>query len=91
MRLVERLQLSPDQEKSVREILSESRKQMEALRAESAPRFSAIRAEMDRKIEALLNDQQKQKFREFLKEMTARRERMRRRPEVGPSLGAPPK
>jgi Spy/CpxP family protein refolding chaperone len=91
LRLVERLKLTPDQEKRVREILGESRKEMDALRAESAPRFAAIRSDMDRKIEAILNDQQKQQFQEFLKEMASRRDRMHHRPEVESRSGRPPK
>ena len=83
-RLVERLNLSHDQEVQVRQILGESRKQMEAVRAETAPRFAAIRADMDKRISALLNDEQKKKFEEFLKEIESRRERLRRRVGVLP-------
>jgi hypothetical protein len=83
-RLVERLNLSHDQELQVRRILNESRKQMDAVRAESAPRYAAIRAEMDRTISVLLSEEQKKKFEEFRKEMEFRRNRMHRRPEVGP-------
>jgi hypothetical protein len=80
MRLVERLQLSPDQEAVVRTILAESRKQMDAVRAESTPRTAVIRADMDKKISAVLNDEQKKKFDEFRKEMESRRgDRMHRR------------
>lgn len=84
LRLVERLQLSPDQEIRVREILAESRKELEAVRAESAPKSAAIRADMNRKISAILNDEQKRKFGEFHKEMESRRERMRRRTDWEP-------
>jgi hypothetical protein len=84
-RLVERLQLSHDQEVRFREILAGSRKQLEAVRAESAPKTAAIRADMDKKLVAILNDEQKKKFDEFRKEMESRRERMRRRPDREPS------
>ncbi len=80
-RLVERLQLSPDQEARFREIMAESRKQLEAVRAESAPKAAAIRADMNKQVLALLSDEQKKKFEEFLKEVEARRERMRRSPD----------
>jgi hypothetical protein len=81
MRLVERLHLSPDQEARVREILAESRKELEAARAGSAPRFAAIRADMDKKISAILNNQQRKEFDELRKEMESRRDRMHRRPD----------
>ena len=80
-RLAERLQMSPDQEVRFREIMAESRKQLEAVRAESAPKAAAIRADMNNKLLAILNDDQKKKFDEFLKEMESRREHMRRRPD----------
>ncbi len=80
-RLVERLQLSSEQEKRFREIMDSSRKQLEAVRAESAPKAAAIRAEMNKEVLAILNDDQKVKFEEFLKEMETRRERARHRPD----------
>jgi hypothetical protein len=39
---------------------------------------------MDRTISVLLSEEQKKKFEEFRKEMEFRRNRMHRRPEVGP-------
>ncbi len=83
-RLAERLHLSSDQEVRVREILTESRKQMNALRTELAPRFAAIREDTDKKISALLNEEQKKQFAEFRKEMESRRERMSHRPDMMP-------
>ncbi|HYK87766.1 MAG TPA: hypothetical protein VE398_03295 [Acidobacteriota bacterium] len=84
-RLVERLGLSHDQESQVRQVLDDSRKKLDAIRAESAPRLAVVRAEMDKKILALLNDEQKKKFEEFRKEMESRRGRMHRRTEAPPN------
>ena len=83
-RLVDRLQLSPDQDKRYREIMDESRKQLEAVRAESAPKAAAVRAEMNKKLLAILNGEQKAKFEVFVKEMEARREHNRHRADHEP-------
>jgi hypothetical protein len=67
------LQLSPDQETRFGEIMDQSRRQFEAARAEMAPKFQAMRTETNKKILAILNDDQKKKFEAFLKERDARR------------------
>jgi Spy/CpxP family protein refolding chaperone len=88
--LPELLQLTPDQEKRYREIMSEARKQQESLRTEQeemwdslrakqAPKIKEIWAETNRKFSAILNEEQKAKFDAFLKEMDA----MRKRPPHG--------
>lgn len=88
--LAERLELTPDQEKQYKEIMSETWKQFEslrteqeetrrALRAKQAPKIDEIWAETNRKFSAILNDEQKKKFDDFLKEM----ETMRKRPPRG--------
>jgi Spy/CpxP family protein refolding chaperone len=82
-RLDEALQLSPEQAAQFKQIMDEFRpqfeqvraeqqKKFEALRSEMGPRYEVIRAEMDRKILAILNDAQKQKFQEFQKERAER-------------------
>ena len=88
--LVELLELTPDQEKNYREIMSETRKQLESLRAEQeemwsalrdkqAPRIKEIWAETNRKFSQILDEAQKKKFDAFLKEM----ETMRNHPPRG--------
>jgi hypothetical protein len=88
--LPELLQLTPDQEKRYREIMSEAHKQHESLRreqeemwdklrAEQAPKIKEIWAETNRKFSAILNEEQKERFDAFLKEMEA----MRKRPPRG--------
>ncbi len=84
--MVDLLQLTPEQERRFREIMSESRKQLDqlrteeapkldAIRAEEAPKLEAIRAETNRKLRAILNQEQQNKFETFLKEMESRRRR----------------
>jgi hypothetical protein len=88
--LPEHLQLTPDQEERYREIMSETWKQFESLRAEQeemrgalrikqAPLINDIWAETNRKFSDILNEEQKEKFDAFLKEM----EMMRRHPPRG--------
>jgi Spy/CpxP family protein refolding chaperone len=74
-RLQEILKLTPDQEARFREIMAESRMQLEGLRAEQAPKIEAIRGETNRKLESILNEEQRKKFKDFLAEMGKRRER----------------
>jgi Spy/CpxP family protein refolding chaperone len=91
------LQLTPEQESRFREIMSESRKQLdhlrleeapklEALRAEEAPRLDAIRAETNRKLKAILNQEQQNKFESSLKEMENRTRRGPGGRQFGPPM-----
>ena len=88
--LTELLQLTPDQEQRYKEIMSEAWKQHEslrteqeemwgALRAKQAPQIKEIWAETNRKFSAILDEEQREKFDAFLKEM----ETMRKRPLRG--------
>ena len=74
-RLAEFLQLSPEQEVRLREIMDESRRKFAPAWTESAEKFREIRAEMDAKIFAILNEDQKKRFHTFLKDMELRRPR----------------
>ena len=94
------LQMTPEQDARFREIMMDSRKQMEELRKqmeplekqmnamweEQMPKLEAIRAETNRKFAALLNPEQKKKFDAFLKES----EDVRRRPPRGRGMEPPP-
>jgi Spy/CpxP family protein refolding chaperone len=86
------LNLTPEQEKQFREIMAEARKQLDPLRIEQdemrdelrtkqGPQIEAIWAETNRKFSSILNEEQKEKFAAFLKEM----ENWRKRPP--PSRG----
>ena len=84
--LPELLNLTPDQVTRFREIMSEARQKLGALRIEheelsqeQAPKIEQIWADTNRKFSAILNEEQKEKFEAFLKEM----ETMRKRPPRG--------
>ncbi len=76
-RMLDALQLSPEQQKSFDAIMEESRSRMDALQAENAPKFKAIRAETDARILAILDEAQKKKFGELVREMDRRMGRWR--------------
>ena len=85
-RLPELLKLTPEQDTRFREIMTESRKQLDALRAEQIPRIDVIRADTNRKISAVLNPEQQQKFDALLKEW----DNLRKRPPRGREFEPPP-
>ncbi len=77
------LNLTPDQEKRIGQIMSDRRKQYEALQREQAPKIEALRREQAPKIEAfwaetnrqiseILNPEQRKNFEAFLAEMQKR-------------------
>ena len=84
-RLSDLLQLSPDQEARYREIMAESRKELNALRIEQTPKIETIRSETNSKFLAILNQEQQEKFAAFLKEMENRRTRAPRTRGFEPS------
>jgi Spy/CpxP family protein refolding chaperone len=65
-RLVERLQLTKEQEKQLGEILEDSRRQIETGRNEFNSKMQEIRGKTNERIAAILNDEQKQKFQQIL-------------------------
>jgi Spy/CpxP family protein refolding chaperone len=81
-RISEFLKLTPEQDARFREIMAESFRelgklrtkqepifrQLDQLRQEQEPQLEAIRTETNRKLMTILNEEQKKKFSEFLKE-----------------------
>ncbi len=61
----DKLNLSTEQRSQIEIILAEKGKQFESLKEELKPSFSAIHSESRQRIEALLNDEQKAKFKDF--------------------------
>jgi len=76
------LRLTPEQQKKFQDIMAESRKQLDKLRTEQEPLFrqldqlrteqepqlEAIRSETNRKLMAVLDEEQQKKFSAFLKQ-----------------------
>jgi Spy/CpxP family protein refolding chaperone len=64
-RIVEFLQLTPEQESRFREIMEDSRKQLDVIRSEEMPKIQAAQAEMNRQISELLTEEQRKKYSDF--------------------------
>jgi len=73
-RLVELLQLTPEQNAQLNAILQDTRRQIDASRLDTERKMDAIRTQANAKIEALLNDEQKKKFAQYVKETGSRGE-----------------
>lgn len=71
-RLVELLQLTPEQNAQLNAILQDTRRQIDASRLETERKMDTIRAQANAKIEAILNDEQKKKFAQYVKEAGSR-------------------
>lgn len=90
-RLAKKLNLSKDQQAQIKPILVDRARQMQALHADSslAPadrraKAQAIQQDSRSKIEAVLNDQQKQQFEQFLAQRQARRYHNQNQPATQP-------
>ncbi len=90
-RIPQILQLTPEQLTGFRAIMEDSRREIEALWIDQEPKIEAIRTETNRKLLEILNEDQRKKYQDFLKEMEQWRGRGPRGPgDFGP-LGAPPR
>ena len=67
-RLASRLQLTKDQESQLNAILEDSRRQIDAGRKELESKMQTIRAKTNERIAAILNDEQRKKFQQYLSE-----------------------
>jgi Spy/CpxP family protein refolding chaperone len=61
-RMLDSLQLSPDQKTQVHQILGDARQELQALRKESEPRFSEIRRQTDERLQKVLTPEQWKQF-----------------------------
>jgi periplasmic protein CpxP/Spy len=84
--LTEVLGLTQQQQTQLKQIFDDWRRQNDSVRAELEPHFEAIRIKFDAiriennaKITAILNEEQKKKFEQFLKEQDVSRDTPRRR------------
>ena len=90
--MTKRYNLSSDQQAQIKPILANQQQQMQALRQDSSlsredkmAKVKSIRLDSSTKIQALLNDSQKQKF---AQDQQRRQEHMQE--QQGPPAGAPP-
>lgn len=73
--MLARLQLSDAQQAQVKQILSDTRGQLEALRKESEPKVAQIRQQTDARLQQVLTPAQWQQFQQMRAEMRARHHR----------------
>jgi protein CpxP len=85
--LTKKLNLSADQAAQLKPILEDRAQQMQALQADTAlapadrrTKAQGIQADSNTKIEAVLNDQQKQQFEQMLAERKAKRQQKNQQP-----------
>lgn len=71
--IVDRLNLTPEQETQVKEILDDARERLTEIRKESEPRFRDVRKQTDERLQAVLTPEQWEQFREMTKEGRQRR------------------
>jgi hypothetical protein len=86
-RLPELLGMTHDQEVRFKEIMKESRRQLDALQMEQRPKINAIREATDQKISSILDKKQQIKYQTFLEELKKWRSR---NPHDGGGFGPPP-
>lgn len=99
-RVPEFLKMTTAQESQFREIMMESRRQLDTLQTEQWPKIEAVLDAANKKIYSILDPQQKIKFDEYMKDMKKHRSRDPRggrfgHPpgpgfERGPRMGPPP-
>ncbi|HEY5885969.1 MAG TPA: periplasmic heavy metal sensor [Pyrinomonadaceae bacterium] len=77
--MLDRLQLSNDQRTQVKQILDETRQQLDGLRKESEPRFNSIRQQADERLQKVLSPEQWTQFQQERDSMRSRGRRGRGR------------
>lgn len=73
------LDLTPDQQEKVQEIMDRTRDKMMALREKNRPKFKSILQQSQQEIAAVLDSGQKEKFDRMQKRLKQRFERMKKR------------
>jgi Spy/CpxP family protein refolding chaperone len=77
--MLDRLQLSAEQKTQVKQILDETRQQLDGLRKESEPRFVSIRQQADDRLQKVLSAEQWKQFQQERDSMRGRGRRGRGR------------
>ncbi|HEX5707752.1 MAG TPA: hypothetical protein VFX96_10685 [Pyrinomonadaceae bacterium] len=85
--MLDRLQLRDEQETQVRQILGDTRAQLQALRRESEPRVREIQQQADERLQQVMTPEQWQQFQQLKEEMRGQRRRGGR----GGRGGGPPR
>ena len=67
------LQLTSDQQAKLKDIYSDLRRRMNAQRADMDSRYETLRKETNSRIAAILTDEQKKEFEQYLKDAEGRR------------------
>ena len=76
-RMLDTLQLNAEQKTQVRQILGDSRDQLQALRKESEPRVGEIRQQADARLQKVLSAEQWKQFQQMRNEFRSRGRRAR--------------
>jgi Spy/CpxP family protein refolding chaperone len=76
-RMIDSLQLTPEQKTQVDQILSDTRTQLQTLRKESEPRVSDIRKQADERLQKILTAEQWKQFEQEREKMRGREHRGR--------------
>lgn len=72
-RLTTQLQLTPDQQKQLSDILSDTQRRYDAVRQQMNPQFEQIREESHVQIRQILTPEQRPKFEDFLQRLDEER------------------
>jgi hypothetical protein len=83
----ETLKMNPEQQKQLNQIMEDWRKQLDLLRSSQFAKFEETRSEANKKISAILNEEQRKEFELYLGKMEEERKN-RRPPRMG--RGFPP-
>jgi Spy/CpxP family protein refolding chaperone len=89
-RMLERLELSEEQEPRVRQILTDTRDQVDALRRDAEPRFEEVRRQADARLREVLTPEQWEEFQRMKREGKGRGRSGRRGGGGGDNAGPPP-
>jgi Spy/CpxP family protein refolding chaperone len=83
-RVVERLNLTPEQKTQVSAIFDDARAQLMEIRKESGPKFHEVRKQTDDRLQAVLTPEQWEQFQQIMKEGRHRRRHGREEREREP-------
>jgi Spy/CpxP family protein refolding chaperone len=76
-RVLDQLNLTPEQKTEVEKILEDTRAQLMEIRKESGPKFREVRKQTDERLQAVLTPEQWEQFQQIMKEGRHRRHRGR--------------